>query len=284
MIAPIGSAVPGGTNWRGRSGSLSSGVELGDLDRPELEVTLRQRLDAIGAVELRPFGAQDRDGVALAADLGAQLRDPLRLHRRLELDLVDVGRRQHEGGDHQDVEDAQHLSGPRHARRARAARGNGSGASTARRAVRSAARSWAERARGLAAISSASGDDGLRREQAKAWRHRTRRAADGARPPRRGCGRPETLLTMRSSSEWNEIDHQAPAGRKHALGRGQRVGEFLQLLVHEHAQRLERARRRMDVARPRPHDPRQRYRRAPAWSGSAPPAAAPTIARATARA
>ena len=89
MIAPIGSAVPGGTIGFGRSGSLSSASNCATSIGFELQVPLRQRLDAVGAIEPRPFGAQDRDGVALAADLGAHLRDALGLHGRLELDLVD---------------------------------------------------------------------------------------------------------------------------------------------------------------------------------------------------
>ena len=37
----------------------------------------------VGIVELRPFGAQRRDGVVLAPDLHAQLGDPLGLPRRI---------------------------------------------------------------------------------------------------------------------------------------------------------------------------------------------------------
>jgi hypothetical protein len=49
-------------------------------------------------------------------------------------------------------------------------------------------------------------------------------------------------------------DHETAAGPEHAFGRRQRRGELAELVVHEHAQRLERARRRMHLARPRAHD------------------------------
>ena len=48
--------------------------------------------------------------------------------------------------------------------------------------------------------------------------------------------------------------HQPPAGLEHALGRRERGGQFAELVVHENAQRLERARRRMNIAGSRAHD------------------------------
>ena len=71
-------------------------VELRRLDRPQRQMPLRQALDAGRIVELRPFGAQRRDGVALAPDVAAQLGDALGAQRRFELDLVDIGRREHQ--------------------------------------------------------------------------------------------------------------------------------------------------------------------------------------------
>src|SRR5262245_20244698 len=128
-----------------------------------------QVLDAPGIVELGPFRALRRDGVVLAPDLHAQLGDALRLPRRLELDLVDVGRREHERDDYADIEDAQdhrRRSGPP---RPTTSAGDGkrgrSGADTRAAtgaAVRSAARSLAGRARGLARISPSSGTIGRR--------------------------------------------------------------------------------------------------------------------------
>ena len=132
--------------------------------------------------------------------------------------------------------------------------------------VRSAARSLAERARGLAATSSSSAMTGLLREHAEGRLRPARFRLHGAS---RATTRPRSarkVLTMRSSSEWNEIDDEPPARLQHALGRGKRRGEFAQFVVDEHAQRLERARRRMDLAGPRAHDARDDRRRVRAWS------------------
>src|SRR5665811_1319671 len=65
-----------------------------------------QALDAAGRIELRPFGAQGRDGVALAAQFAGELRHALGLQRGIELDLVDEGRRQDERADDENVEKA----------------------------------------------------------------------------------------------------------------------------------------------------------------------------------
>ena len=146
---------------------------------------LRQLLDARRAVELRPFGAQRRDRVLLAPDLHAQLGDALGLPRGFELDLVDIGRRQHERGDHADVEEAHHrLRLPLMTSASDGRRGSRSSAMSAPAgaSVRSAARSLAERARGLAAISASSGDDRPAGEDAEA-RRRLRS------PPARGASR-----------------------------------------------------------------------------------------------
>ena len=44
-------------------------------------------------------------------------------------------------------------------------------------------------------------------------------------------------------------DHQPPARLQHALGGGQRLMQLVELLVDEDAQRLEGARRRMNLVR-----------------------------------
>ena len=61
---------------------------------------------------------------------------------------------------------------------------------------------------------------------------------------------------MRSSSEWNETTTSRPPGLSTRSAALQRVDEFAKLVVDEDAQRLERARRRMDVAGRRAHDRR----------------------------
>src|SRR5262249_12330786 len=58
--------------------SLGQPIELLDLgwvEHLKCEVALCQRLNAGRIVELRPFGPQRRYGIALAPDLGGELRD-----------------------------------------------------------------------------------------------------------------------------------------------------------------------------------------------------------------
>src|SRR5262245_20873988 len=124
-------------------------------------MTFRQLLNPCGVVEPRPFGAQRRDGVVLAPDLRTQLGDLLGPLGGFKLDLVDIGRRHEEPRNHADVDEADHR---RLALMTSASDGSrGSKSSAPRRggaSVRSAARSLAERARGLAAISASSGVTG----------------------------------------------------------------------------------------------------------------------------
>ena len=81
MMAPIGSSISFGRCCKRPRRQLVESVDLGGIDRLQLEMALRQPLDAHRIIELRPFGAQGRDGVALAADFGAQFRKPLGLQR-----------------------------------------------------------------------------------------------------------------------------------------------------------------------------------------------------------
>ena len=92
--------------------------DLGRIDLLELEMALRQGLDAGRVVELRPLGAQRRDAVALAADFDAELGDPLGLDRRFELDLVDVDRGGHERGDDDEMNQSHGDQPPRNRSRA----------------------------------------------------------------------------------------------------------------------------------------------------------------------
>src|ERR1700683_2121854 len=83
-------------------------IELPRIDRSQAEMPLRQFLDAHRIVELGPLRAQCRDGVVLAPDVDAQLRDLLGLASRFELDPVDVDRRDHERDDHANIEETHH--------------------------------------------------------------------------------------------------------------------------------------------------------------------------------
>src|SRR5216684_1342757 len=186
-------------------------VELGHVDGLERQVAARQRLDSLRAVERGPFGAQRRDRVALATDLGAQLRDPFGLQGGIEFDLVDVGGGEHERGKNADMQNTQHQLRPMISSgvgsRGRASAGCGCAAAL----VRSAARSLAERARGLAASSASSGTTG---RLVRIWKLGAARTLSGkCREGAAGLPRAaRNVLTMRSSSEWNAIVTSRPPG------------------------------------------------------------------------
>src|SRR5262249_3802830 len=126
-------------------------------------MSARQSLNACRIVELGPFRAQRRHRIALAPNLETQLGDALRLPGRLELDRVDIGGRQHERADYKDIEHAHHGCRPVPSRAANSGDGGSRGGKGATpwpalaASVRSAARSLAERARGLALISASVG-------------------------------------------------------------------------------------------------------------------------------
>ena len=155
------------------------------------------------------------DAVALAPHFAAHLGEALGLHGRFELDPVDVGRREHEDADDDEIEEAQDHARPRKTSASEgSARQQRLGRRRARRrgSVRSAARSLAERARGLAAISASSGVTGRRVSTRKRRRRRHRQAADAATSAGARLRVARKVLTMRSSSEWNATTTSRPAG------------------------------------------------------------------------
>ena len=109
-------------------------------------------------IELGPFRAQRRDGIALLADLGVQPQHALDARGRFHLDPVDVSRREHQHADDEEVDDPHgHPPLITSLRTGHAGRRSGACAGAI---VRSAARSFAERARGLAATSASPGVTG----------------------------------------------------------------------------------------------------------------------------
>src|SRR5829696_2262958 len=152
-------------------------------------------LEPVGAVEILPIGLEHRDRVALALDAHLHLRDLLGPVQALVLDRIGVGGRADEADHGDDVEEADHRRAPlsgSEARASSAVSGSCGGAS-----VRSAARSFAERARGFRAASAslaATGPFVTATKLAAAasprgkWRERPGRTA-------RNC------FTIRSSSE-----------------------------------------------------------------------------------
>ena len=164
MTAPMGSATVGLDELRRTIRQLVELVELIRRDGLKLQEALGERLDAGGIVKLAPLRAQRGDGVALAPHLAANLGEALGLHRGIEFDAINVGRGEDESADHDEIESAQDHGRPRMTSASEGSRGNivPIAASRGAASVRSAARSFAERARGLAAISASSAVSGRR--------------------------------------------------------------------------------------------------------------------------
>jgi hypothetical protein len=114
--------------------------------------------------------------------------------------------------------------------------------------VRTAARSFDERARGLTASSASPGAMAL---LAISWKLDGAPAATGGRwrepPGVRPARSARKFLTMRSSSEWKVTTARRPPGFSIALGGGETGLQLFQLLVDRDAQPLERAGGRMDL-------------------------------------
>ena len=78
------------------------------------QMALHESLQAQRRVELGPFGAQHRDGIALFADFGAQPQHALDAGRRLHLDAIDIGGRENQCADHEEMDDPQGSASPHH--------------------------------------------------------------------------------------------------------------------------------------------------------------------------
>src|SRR5882757_2938466 len=160
-------------------------------------------------IEPGPFRAQRCDRVALLADFGIQPQHALDPRGRFYLDAVDVGRREDQHADDEEMEDA-HRQPPRITSASRGQDGRASAECTGAW-VRSAARSFADRARGLAAVSASPGTTG---RLVRIWKLGAACATSGrCRDPPDALPRAaRKFLTMRSSSEWNETTTSRPPG------------------------------------------------------------------------
>ena len=97
-VCAIASIGGGCTTCGGRSGSLSSASYwVASAGRRCRWRRARPWMRA-GFSKRRPFGAQRRDGVALALHVAAHLGDALGAQGQLELDLVDIGRGERPAG------------------------------------------------------------------------------------------------------------------------------------------------------------------------------------------
>src|SRR3984957_14014606 len=166
-------------------------------------------LQTQGRIELGPFRAQLRDGVALLAYFRMQPQRPLGAIGGFHFDPVDIGGGEHQDADHEEMEDPH--GQPPLITSARTGHAGNAAAMCAGAVLRSAARSLAERARGLAEISSSLAVTGRLVRTAKLgaacassgrWRD----------PPPALARSPRKFLTMRSSSEWNDTTTSRPPG------------------------------------------------------------------------
>src|ERR1700674_5652734 len=133
-------------------------------------MALNETLQPQRRVKLRPFRAQHRDGVALLANFRMQPLHALGAGGGVHLDPIDVSRGEHQSGDHEEV-DGPHGQPPL-ITSARTGHAGNVAAACAAACVRSAARSFADRARGLADISASSAVTGRFVKMAKlgsAW-------------------------------------------------------------------------------------------------------------------
>src|SRR5665213_2814205 len=173
--------------------------------RIKMESTVRtERVLRLHAVIREP-----RDGVALLADFRMQPQHPLGADGGFHLDPVDIGRGEHQGADHQEV-DEPHGQPPLITSVSEGHAGNAA-AACAGASVRSAARSFADRARGLAEISASSGVMGRLVKMAKlgAACATSGRCRD---PPPALARSTRKFLTMRTPSEWNDTTASRPPG------------------------------------------------------------------------
>jgi len=159
------------SDWIGRIGRHKVGrtfgqalqaIELPDIDRLQGKMPFCQFLNARRIIESRPFSTQSCNRVVLAPDLLAYLCKPFSLPRRFEFDLVYVGGGGDERRNDEEVDETDQRRLPLMTSASEGRRGSvvSTAASSGGADVRSAARSFADRARGFSAISAASGVTG----------------------------------------------------------------------------------------------------------------------------
>ncbi len=154
IIAPIGSGIARPDEVRRPLGQVLQGIILRGAERLQRQMAFGKTLQPQRGVEPGPFRAQHRDGVALLADFRMQPKHALGANGRFHLDPVDIGGGEHQDADHEEMEDPH--GQPPLITSSRVGQAGNAAAACAGASVRSAARSLAERARGLAEISSSS--------------------------------------------------------------------------------------------------------------------------------
>src|ERR1700687_5831503 len=113
-----------------------------------------ETLQPLRRVKPGPFRTQHRDGVALLANFHVQPQHPLGAGGGVHLDAIDVSGGEHQGRDDEEVDEPH--GQPPLITSLRVGHAGNAAATCAVASVRLAARSFADRARGLAEISSSS--------------------------------------------------------------------------------------------------------------------------------
>ena len=226
-------------------GRLQSEMARGELGQP------------VGLGEIGPFGAQHVDRLAVLRDLVIERGELFLQPEHFLLDQIEAARRGDGQAEPEQTCGAHHDGAP----------------------VRSAARSRAERARGLAAISASLGRIAPRLRAGGRSARASRARADGGRRAARAPERARrNSFTSRSSSEWKATTARRPPAASSASAAASPRSQLADLVVDRDAQRLEGARRRIDRVAARVHDARAPARRARSWSRSASARRAATIA------
>ena len=105
IIEPIGSGCAGPCKIRRPFGQVLQLIVLSGDDRPQAQMALGHPLQPQRRIEPGPFGAQHRDGVALLADFRIEPLHPLDAGGRFHLDAIDIGRREHQHADDEEMDD-----------------------------------------------------------------------------------------------------------------------------------------------------------------------------------
>src|SRR5215217_381478 len=194
-----------GARLSDRDHGVLGGFLLG-LHRLHGQVGARQPLQSLGLFEVRDLGFQHADALALLADIALDTADLGALLAGEGFGQIHPDREGQQGRGEQDVD------GPK-ATGAVVEEAHHAAALQAGAAVRTPARSLAERARGLAAVSASEGSTWPLNGSSKvgvgppvtggAWRE-----PPGRRPARAA----KKALAMRSSSEWNVTTPNRPPG------------------------------------------------------------------------
>ena len=238
--------------------------------RLQRQMAVGEALQPLRRIELGPFRAQAGDGVALLADFRMQPQHALGARGGFHLDAVDIGGGEHQRGDHEEMDDPH--GQPPLITSSRTGHAGNAAAACAAASVRSAARSLAERARGLAETSSPPAVTGRLVRMTKLGA----RLVHFRQMPRAAAGLAafdQEILDDAVFQRMKRHHHQPAARLQHALGGRQRQMQFVELRVDENPQAPGTSGSPDGFHPASATPPWRRCRPAPWWSRSALPCA-----------